>query len=483
MGVILYEFLYGIPPFHAETPMAVFENILARNIDWHEDEMDLTPEAFDLMNKLMCTSIELRLGTHSADEVKNHPFFKDINWSKVAEERASFIPKPANAEDTEYFDNRGADETDFNPEEEENNDNNASQTSENSLSTPNGNEFGSFVYKNLPLLVKANSDVVKKIKSDVLLHSTPPYSPSGAVQKEGISRNRCRSISLVSQNNRMRQRMSSLNDGLIPQSPSGGNNYIENIKQQSRFDHGRRNSLPLKLSQTMTLTNSPLIQSNLSNVKNSSYMPSILSVSSSNGSLIKNDENSKGHLSSSPTSGKIMDFERKNSSGMDNNITKETISENPKIEEDNESINNNNDNNKNDDNGNDTQVNDSTYTQEEDNEAKSSLNTNDKKNNNSNDIDNNDYNIDKDDTNNSRSSDNNSNDDNNSINNTTTTTTTTTDNNNNNSNKTKNRNNTIRNSNHEKNISDPDTILLKPMLDFSNSGPIIQRPLDILIVE
>ncbi|RCI03653.1 hypothetical protein CU098_002600, partial [Rhizopus stolonifer] len=37
LGVICYEFLYGIPPFHADTPDKVFENILSRRIDWHED--------------------------------------------------------------------------------------------------------------------------------------------------------------------------------------------------------------------------------------------------------------------------------------------------------------------------------------------------------------------------------------------------------------------------------------------------------------
>ncbi|RKO84321.1 kinase-like domain-containing protein, partial [Blyttiomyces helicus] len=106
VGVILYEFLYGIPPFHAETPAQVFENILMRRIDWCEDEIEVTPEARDLMERLMCTDIDARLGSRGADEVKAHPWFADVTWDRVMEEEASFVPKPAGVEDTDYFDGR-----------------------------------------------------------------------------------------------------------------------------------------------------------------------------------------------------------------------------------------------------------------------------------------------------------------------------------------------------------------------------------------
>ncbi|KAI9330299.1 kinase-like domain-containing protein, partial [Obelidium mucronatum] len=104
LGVILYEFLYGFPPFNAATPPEVFSKILACNIDWHEDDVDVSPEAMDLMKQLMCKSVEHRLGTKGgAAEVKNHAFFADVNWSAIASAEASFVPKPANDEDTEYF--------------------------------------------------------------------------------------------------------------------------------------------------------------------------------------------------------------------------------------------------------------------------------------------------------------------------------------------------------------------------------------------
>ncbi|KAG0256514.1 hypothetical protein BG011_004462, partial [Mortierella polycephala] len=108
LGVICYEFLYGFPPFHGDRPEQVFENILSRDIDWHESEIEISPEARDFMERLLCSDPESRLGSNGADEVKEHPFFKDINWDTLLSERPAFVPAPADIEDTEYFDVRGA---------------------------------------------------------------------------------------------------------------------------------------------------------------------------------------------------------------------------------------------------------------------------------------------------------------------------------------------------------------------------------------
>ena len=44
---------------------------------------DVSPEAIDLIFKLLIKDPAKRLGTKSADEIKNHPWFKGTDWEAV----------------------------------------------------------------------------------------------------------------------------------------------------------------------------------------------------------------------------------------------------------------------------------------------------------------------------------------------------------------------------------------------------------------
>ncbi|GFH24763.1 uncharacterized protein HaLaN_22616, partial [Haematococcus lacustris] len=48
LGAILYEFVIGVPPFNADSPEEIFDNILDRSISWPEDEEDMSLECRDL---------------------------------------------------------------------------------------------------------------------------------------------------------------------------------------------------------------------------------------------------------------------------------------------------------------------------------------------------------------------------------------------------------------------------------------------------
>ncbi|CAM6095426.1 unnamed protein product [Calypogeia fissa] len=105
-GVILFEFLTGIPPFNAEHPQIIFDNILNRNIPWPQVPDYMSYEAQDLIDKLLREDPNERLGAKGAKEVKAHPFFKDINWDTLARQKAAFVPSPDTAHDTSYFTSR-----------------------------------------------------------------------------------------------------------------------------------------------------------------------------------------------------------------------------------------------------------------------------------------------------------------------------------------------------------------------------------------
>ncbi|KAG6833905.1 hypothetical protein H0H87_007916 [Tephrocybe sp. NHM501043] len=184
LGVITYEFLYGLPPFHADAPEKVFENILSGHIEWHEDWIDFSEEARDFMRSLMTLDPSERLGANGAEEVKAHPFFEGIEWDKVTTTEAAFIPQVTDPESTDYFDPRGAIPQLFQDDEAVAITGQASLDSpiagpsalpnvpvpfmnkELTTSPPPDEDFGSFSFKNLPVLKQANDDVIRKLKTD-----------------------------------------------------------------------------------------------------------------------------------------------------------------------------------------------------------------------------------------------------------------------------------------------------------------------------
>jgi serine/threonine-protein kinase RIM15 len=198
LGVITYEFLYGIPPFHAETPEKVFENILSGQIEWHDDWVDFSPEARDFMRSLMTLDPAVRLGVNGANEVKAHPFFDGIEWDKVTSTEAAFIPQVSDPESTDYFDPRGAIPQLFHDDDQIAVGQSAlnSPITDSSMPPPavpvaipgardaaaasSGDDFGSFSFKNLPILKQANDDVIRKLKTDQMAPLTHTLSePAG----------------------------------------------------------------------------------------------------------------------------------------------------------------------------------------------------------------------------------------------------------------------------------------------------------------
>lgn len=104
VGVIMFEMLIGYPPFCSETPNETYRKIM----NWKKtlvfpEETPISPSARDLIEKLLCEQ-ENRLGINGVDEIKAHPFFDGVNWDKIYQQSAPFIPNLKSPTDTHLFD-------------------------------------------------------------------------------------------------------------------------------------------------------------------------------------------------------------------------------------------------------------------------------------------------------------------------------------------------------------------------------------------
>ncbi|KAK0613007.1 hypothetical protein B0T17DRAFT_647788 [Bombardia bombarda] len=182
VGCIMFEFFYGFPPFHASEAEQVFENILAREIQWPDESEEeiASPEAKDLMNRLLCTDPQQRLGSNreekfqsGGEEIRNHPWFSEMNWETLLQDEAQFVPQPENPEDTESQFNsmkRGLMPLHIPPH--------VRDLKSRRLSEPVvADDFGNFTFKNLPVLEKANKDVILKLRQEAAANQNKPISP------------------------------------------------------------------------------------------------------------------------------------------------------------------------------------------------------------------------------------------------------------------------------------------------------------------
>lgn len=104
LGVCIFEFFLGYPPFTGDSPEAIFKNILDHRIQWPE-ELDENDEegAIDLIKGLLNPNPDQRL---QGEGVRKHRFFSGICFESLRNHPPPFTPCPQDMEDTSYFDLR-----------------------------------------------------------------------------------------------------------------------------------------------------------------------------------------------------------------------------------------------------------------------------------------------------------------------------------------------------------------------------------------
>ena len=101
-GVVLFEMFCGYHPFKPKG-QRIDPKIYLRKT-FIPDKVPKTPR--DLIEKLFVSNPKKRLGYRGADEVKQHPFFKGVDFDKVLrkEYKPPFVPKLNDDLDLRYFD-------------------------------------------------------------------------------------------------------------------------------------------------------------------------------------------------------------------------------------------------------------------------------------------------------------------------------------------------------------------------------------------
>jgi len=122
LGALLYEMLCGRPPHYNRDRQLMLKNIVEIPISM---KSYFSPEASSLLTGLLERDPTKRIGCNpargGANELRNHPFFSEINWDDIRERKHETVykPKVKGPEDTSCIDTlftkEGLQETYINP--------------------------------------------------------------------------------------------------------------------------------------------------------------------------------------------------------------------------------------------------------------------------------------------------------------------------------------------------------------------------------
>ncbi|KAG7272303.1 hypothetical protein CRUP_014188 [Coryphaenoides rupestris] len=111
LGSVLYEMLFGLPPFYSRDTHEMYDNILHKPLVMRHGA---STTAWDLLQGLLEKDGTYRLGScNDFKDIQSHPFFFSINWEDLEEKRIPppFIPHVASHHDISNFDPEFTDET------------------------------------------------------------------------------------------------------------------------------------------------------------------------------------------------------------------------------------------------------------------------------------------------------------------------------------------------------------------------------------
>ncbi|KAK5656215.1 hypothetical protein OQA88_4976 [Cercophora sp. LCS_1] len=107
LGILIYEFLTGYPPFWHQNPIEIYKQIVEKPVIFPQDP-PISDAAKDIIRQFCTVDRSRRLGNISggAARVKAHPFFAGINWDAIIQRRfkGPIIPPVRYPGDAQCFD-------------------------------------------------------------------------------------------------------------------------------------------------------------------------------------------------------------------------------------------------------------------------------------------------------------------------------------------------------------------------------------------
>uniref|UniRef100_A0A3Q3VSR6 Serine/threonine-protein kinase Sgk1 n=1 Tax=Mola mola TaxID=94237 RepID=A0A3Q3VSR6_MOLML len=110
LGSVLYEMLFGLPPFYSRDTHEMYDNILHKPLVMRPGA---SSSAWSLLQGLLEKDGTYRLGSKDDfNEIRAHSFFSSINWDDLEQKKIPppFIPKVSSLSDISNFDPEFTDE-------------------------------------------------------------------------------------------------------------------------------------------------------------------------------------------------------------------------------------------------------------------------------------------------------------------------------------------------------------------------------------
>jgi len=104
LGILAFETMFGIPPFYHQNQSTMYELIKDSKLKFPAIP-EVSEEGKDFIRKLLVREPKKRLGSvNDVDELKSHPWFKDIDWDLLYQKKIEPPFKPRIAGDN-FLDN------------------------------------------------------------------------------------------------------------------------------------------------------------------------------------------------------------------------------------------------------------------------------------------------------------------------------------------------------------------------------------------